>query len=100
MESIFCKILILHIIVFIFPVIMSQNPGNKSIPLDLLPGLSGAEVLPSSLPFILLIMQLSAFFIYNYYNIPYYTIPFLLSLPLCSYAYKTDSHPITPKHVL
>lgn len=32
MESIFCKILILHIIVFIFPVIMSQNPGSRSIP--------------------------------------------------------------------
>ena len=32
MESIFCKILILHIIVFIFPVIMRQNPGSRSIP--------------------------------------------------------------------
>ena len=60
-----------------------SNKKMDLVLLDLmLPGLSGAEVLPSSLPFILLIMQLSAFFIYNYYNIPYYTIPFLLSLPL------------------
>ena len=30
----------------------------------------------------------------------YYPFSFILATILCSYAYKTDSHPITPKHVL
>ena len=102
MESIFCKIIILHIIVFIFPVIMSQNPDSRSIP----PGSAARTFRRGSTPLFFAVHTFDYAIICLFYlqllqhPLLYYPFSFILATILCSYAYKTDSHPITPKHVL